>query len=124
VINVRIAIVMVLVGICLWVAQGVSVAEDIKEQMKARLPTIVDLKARGLVGENNKGYLELRSAAREQEDVVAAENRDRSQVYSAIAAQEGTTEQLVGERRAAQIGQKAAPGEWIQDSSGTWYQKQ
>ena len=92
--NVRITTVVVLVGICLclWVAQGVSVAQEIKEQMKARLPTIVDLKERGIVGENNKGYLEFRSDTREQEDVLAAENRDRRQVYSAIAAQQGTTE--------------------------------
>ena len=92
--NVRITTVVVLAGICLclWVAQGVSVAQDIKEQMKARLPTIVDLKDRGIVGENNKGYLEFRSDTKEQEDVVAAENRDRRQVYSAIAAQQGTTE--------------------------------
>jgi len=122
--NVRITTVVVLVGICLWVAQGVSVAQDIKEQMKARLPTIVDLKDRGIVGENNKGYLDFRSDTREQEDVIAAENRDRRQVYSAIAAEQGTTEQLVGERRAAQIAQKAGPGQWIQDSSGSWNQKQ
>ena len=122
--NVRITTVVVLVGICLWVAQGLAAAEDIKEQMKARLPTIVDLKERGIVGENNKGYLEFRSDTKGQEDVVAAENRDRRQVYSAIAAEQGTTEQLVGERRAGQIAQKAAPGQWIQDSSGSWNQKQ
>lgn len=122
--NVRMMSVVVLVGVCLWVAQGVSVAQDIKEQMKARLPAIVDLRDRGIVGENNKGYLEYRSEAREQQEVVAAENRDRKQVYGAIAAQQGTTEQLVGERRAAQIAEKAAPGHWIQDPGGRWYQKQ
>jgi uncharacterized protein len=121
---VKIATVLLLVGICLWVAHGVAAAEDIKEQMKARLPTIVDLKERGIAGENNQGYLEFRTNTKEREDVVAAENRDRRQVYGAIAAEQGTTEQLVGQRRAAQIAQKAAPGQWIQDPSGSWHQKQ
>jgi uncharacterized protein len=121
--KVKLAIVFLFLGIGLSVVQGVSVAQEIKEQMKARLPAILDLKERGIVGENNQGYLELRTDAKEQEDVVAAENRDRREVYGAIAREQGTTEELVGQRRAAQIAQKAAPGQWIQDPGGSWYQK-
>jgi len=99
-------------------------ADDIKARMQERLPTIVNLKSDGLVGENNKGYLEfVPGAAQKEAGVISAENKDRESVYGAIAKQQGTSQQLVGERRANQIGQKASPGSWLQDPSGKWYRK-
>jgi uncharacterized protein YdbL (DUF1318 family) len=98
-------------------------ADDIKARMKNRLPTILELKAKGIVGENNKGYLEFIGGKREKADVVAAENEDRKAVYEAIAKQQGTTVELVGKRRALQISQKADSGDWLQDAKGNWYQK-
>ena len=98
-------------------------ADDIKERMKDRLPVIEELKAQGVVGENNQGYLEFIGGKREKPDVVAAENEDRKAVYTAIAKQQGTTAELVGKRRALQIAEKADPGEWVQDTSGNWIQK-
>ena len=99
-------------------------ADDIKARMQQRLPTIVNLKSDGLVGENNKGYLEfVPGAAPKEAGVISAENKDRDSVYDAIAKQQGTSQQLVGERRANQIGQKASPGSWLQDPSGKWYRK-
>jgi uncharacterized protein len=99
-------------------------ADDIKTRMKDRLPVIVELKAQGIVGENNLGYLEFIGDKKAKPDDVAAENEDRKTVYEAIAKQEGTTAELVGKRRALQIAQKANPGEWMQDESGKWIQKQ
>ena len=105
-------------------ATGISAfADDIKTRMKQRLPVIIELKAQGIVGENNAGYLEFIGAKREKADVVAAENNDRKTVYTAIAKQQGTTAEVVGKRRALQIAQKANPGEWLQDASGKWIQK-
>ena len=105
-------------------ATGISAfADDIKTRMKQRLPVIIELKAKGIVGENNAGYLEFVGAKREKADVVAAENNDRKTVYTAIAKQQGTTAEVVGKRRALQIAQKANPGEWLQDASGKWIQK-
>ena len=99
-------------------------ANDIKARMQERLPTIVTLKAEGLIGENNKGYLEfVPGAAMKNDSVVSAENQDRQAVYSAIAKQQGTSAKLVGERRAIQISEKAKPGEWLQDKSGKWHKK-
>jgi uncharacterized protein YdbL (DUF1318 family) len=99
-------------------------ASDIKARMKERKPTIDMLKSENLVGENNKGYLEfVPGAAKKEAGVIAAENSDRKEVYSAIAKQQGTRGQLVGERRAVQIGQKVSPGSWLQDASGKWYKK-
>jgi uncharacterized protein YdbL (DUF1318 family) len=98
-------------------------ADDIKTRMKDRLPVILELKAKGIVGENNKGYLEFIGGKREKADVVAAENEDRTTVYAAIAKQQGTTIELVGKRRALQISEKADSGDWLQDAAGNWYQK-
>ena len=98
-------------------------ADDIKARMKNRLPVIKKLKAEGLVGEDNKGYLQFVGGKKAEADVVAAENKDRETVYTEIAKQQGTTAELVGKRRALQIANKAAPGEWIQDAGGNWIQK-
>ena len=111
----------VLIGIF---AAGISAfADDIKTRMKQRLPVIIELKTKGIVGENNAGYLEFIGTKKEQADVVAAENEDRKTVYAAIGKQQGTTAELVGKRRALQIAKKANPGEWVQDASGKWLQK-
>jgi len=103
---------------------GVSAfAQGIKERMKARLPVINDLKEKGIVGENNKGFLEFRGGKEEQADVISAENADRAKIYAAIAKQQGTTPDLVGKRRALQITKIAKSGEWLQDGVGKWYKK-
>jgi uncharacterized protein YdbL (DUF1318 family) len=106
-----------------WVARGTAFSDDIKSRMIARLPVLKDLKAQGLVGENNQGYLEYRGSKHSHEDVVQAENQDRRSVYSAIAKQQGVTAELVGKQRAAQIAEKADAGEWLQNAAGKWYQK-
>lgn len=98
-------------------------AGSIKERMRDRLPVIVALKAKGVVGENNQGYLELRKDTSGKQDVVTAENKDRKVIYGKIAQQTGTDIKLVGQRRAAQIAEKASSGEWLQDAAGKWYRK-
>jgi uncharacterized protein YdbL (DUF1318 family) len=98
-------------------------SESLKARMKTRLPIILELKAKGVVGENVNGYLQFVGEIKENEDVVEAENNDRRKVYTAIAQQQGTTAELVGKRRALRIAKKAKVGEWLQDQSGKWYQK-
>jgi uncharacterized protein YdbL (DUF1318 family) len=99
-------------------------SDEIKARMQQRLPTIVQMKAEGIIGENNKGFLEfVPGAAQKMQNVVADENNDRQMVYEAIAKQQKTTAELVGKRRAIQIAQNAGAGEWLQDSSGTWNKK-
>ena len=75
-----------------------------------------------LSGKNEK-FCGDQYGKKEKEDVVAAENADRRDVYKAIAKQQGATVEVVGKRRALQIAEKASPGEWIQDKSGQWIKK-
>lgn len=100
-----------------------AIAQDIKARMRARLPVIVSLKAQGIVGENNQGFLTALKSAGGQQGVVDAENQDRRIIYSAIAKKQGTSPALVGQRRAMRIAQKADPGTMIQDASGNWRKK-
>ena len=100
-----------------------GLAEDIRARMKARLPLIVELKSKGIVGENSNGLLEFVGNKKEQEEVIDAENKDRLQVYEAIAKQTATSPEVVAKRRALQIAEKASPGEWLEDENGKWYQK-
>jgi uncharacterized protein len=102
---------------------GQAWAQDIKTRMRDRLPTLVDLKTRGVIGENNQGYLDMLKGQTEKNEVVAAENQDRRTIYAEIARKTSTSAEVVGQRRAIQIAEKASPGEWLQDAAGKWYKK-
>jgi uncharacterized protein len=100
-------------------------AEDlgaVRARMAQRLSEIDDMKARGVVGENNRGLLEARGDGADQ-GVISSENKDRETVYAAIAAQTNTSPEQVARARARQIAQGTRPGVWIQDSSGEWKKK-
>lgn len=108
---------------CLLLLTATSAsAASIKERMNARIPTINSLKDKGIVGENNLGLLEYRSA-KKQEQVVADENKDRAAVYKAIGKKQGTTQNHVGQRRAKMIVNKGKKGHWFQRGDGSWYKK-
>ena len=118
----RTILAFVLIGT--FIAAVSASGDDIKARMKNRLPAIKELKAQGIVGEDNKGFLQFVGDKQAKPDVVAAENKDRQTVYAAIAKQQGTTAELVGQRRALQISKRANKGEWVQDANGKWLQKQ
>lgn len=98
-------------------------ADSIKERMTQRLPQIVDLKNRGIVGETNTGYLEFVTAQKEKQDVVAAENQDRKIIYTQIAKQQNVSIQLVQKRRAATLFSNGTEGHYYQNEAGAWIRK-
>jgi uncharacterized protein YdbL (DUF1318 family) len=101
-------------------------AEDlgaVKTRMKQRLSQLDEFKSQGVIGENNRGLVELRGGGVDAGDVVAAENRDRGIVYAAIAKKIGTTPDEVGRVRARHIAARSASGVWLQRADGTWYKK-
>lgn len=105
------------------VAQAAEDLGAVKARLEQRLPKIDELKAKGVVGENNRGLMELRGGDADAGDVVAAENRDRGIVYAEIAKQTRTTVEQVGRARARQIAGASAPGVWLQKDDGSWYRK-
>lgn len=98
-------------------------SDSIKERMLSRLPVINELKAQGLVGENNRGFLEYRTGDQPKSEVVQAENKDRQAVYQTIAQRQNTTADFVGQTRAAQIAGQEPAGVWIQKDDGAWIKK-
>ena len=105
-----------------FIFSAMAFGQDIKARIKARQPTLLELKAAGIIGENSAGYLEFRGS-KKNEDVVKAENSDRRKVYTAIGKKTGSTAEVVGQRRALKIAELAKPGDWLQNASGKWYKK-
>lgn len=98
-------------------------AASVKERMLERIPAINTLKDKGVIGENNKGYLSYRSADTPEQNLVNGENKDRKSVYQAIAQKQKVDIGLVGQRRAKQIADLGKKGHWFQKPDGTWYKK-
>ena len=115
-----------IVGLLSAGALAARAAEDmgaVKARLAQRLGSLDRLKSSGAIGENNRGLVELRDASPAAGDLVAAENRDRGIVYSAIAEQTGSSAETVGRARAKQIANASAAGVWIQRDNGEWFKK-
>ena len=102
-------------------AVGAENLAAVRQRMEKRLGAVDALKSKQIVGENNRGFLEVRgSAPGPAEQTVADENSDRRTVYAAIAAETGASPDAVGRKRAEQIASLAKRGHWVQDASGGW----
>ena len=94
---------------------------DLKQRLEQRLPTMDALRQRQIVGENNRGFLEVRGqATTEETQLVEAENRDRAEVYAIIARRSETTVDTVGRTRAKKIAASSVTGALVQDAEGNW----
>ena len=90
---------------------------------KARFADLKVLKTQGVVGENNRGYVQALSGGAEVKALAAAENKDRKQVYEAIVEQNklGPASLATVEAVFARVQRdKAEPGEKVQDAAGRW----
>ncbi len=112
-----------MVAAALLTAAAPTLADDLQARMKARLPEIVELKTKGIVGETHTGYLEFVGARKEGADIVAAENADRKQLYSAVAKKTGADVGQVGARAALKWKQNLGKGEYFKEADGTWIRK-
>ena len=97
---------------------------------------IDEFKREGVVGENNRGYLELRPHERLQKDIeyrklveqlVSEDNRDRQIIMQRIAAINPAVQAADPaevERAFAKLNRdNAKPGEWMQLPEGEWVRK-
>ncbi|MBT3386463.1 MAG: YdbL family protein [Desulfobacula sp.] len=109
--------------ICLIFSSQLVLAAGIKDRIKQRLPVIADLKTKGVIGEDNRGYLGFVTGASEQQSVIAAENKDRKMIYKHFAKQQNTTIEFIEEIQANRKAKKAKPGEFIQSRDGSWHKK-
>jgi len=98
-------------------------ADAVKDRMIQRLPAIADLKTKGIIGEDNRGYLGFVAGSRVMEEVIAAENSDRRAVYEIFAKQQNTSLDVVESVQGARKAEKANPGEFYQNRDGQWVKK-
>lgn len=119
----RIILSLVLLALGFVLAAPAQETDELKARFRERLPVLNALKDKGIIGENNKGFVEFLGKSRKSEAVVNAENADRTQLYKAIAAGTGTTAELVGQRRALQIATQEPKGRMIQNEKGEWTRK-
>ncbi len=94
---------------------------EVWARMEKRIPQVDALKASGVLGENNRGFLEVRAG--DDQGVAAAENADRAVVYAELGKQNGTTAEAVGKARAKKIFAASAKGVWVQSPTGEWLKK-
>jgi uncharacterized protein YdbL (DUF1318 family) len=95
------------------------------ENRRQRYEALKAMKGRGLIGENNRGYLDVLSDQEGAQRLTSEENRDRRTIYEAIAEQNDLT-QASGtiEKVFAQVQRdKAETGEMIQMENGQWTKK-
>ncbi len=107
----------------MMVTAGPANADAVKDRMIQRKSAVDALLASGAVGEANTGYLAFVGASRDGASTLQAENADRKTVYQQIASETGTSESVVGKRRAKQIAAIAKPGTFVQDDAGSWRKK-
>ena len=99
-------------------------AKTAQARMKSRIKEVGQLKLSGLAGEDNQGLLSSRSKLTEkQQDLLDAENKDRSIIYVVFAKKFNVPVKQVAFSRAAKIQKIAKVGTWIQAKDGSWTKK-
>ena len=99
-------------------------AKSAQVRMKSRIKAVGQLKLTGLAGEDKQGLLSSRSKLTEkQQDLLDAENKDRSIIYAVFAKKFNVPVKQVALSRAAKIQKIAKVGTWIQAKDGSWAKK-
>ena len=96
------------------------------DSRKARFADLKSFKGQGLVGEDVRGYVAALGGGSDVKAVVAAENRDRKLIYTAIVDQNGLGSGALDTVEGVFAGvqrEKAASGEKYQDEQGDWVTK-
>lgn len=96
---------------------------DAKQRIASRQSEVASLKTKGAIGENNRGFLEVRDGGGNAASVVADENRDRGVLYAEVGKRTGISADDAGKARARQLAATSVAGVWVQGDDGTWRKK-
>lgn len=121
--NIGIVLILSLVFLVTSTAAASRSLAQIKQSLKARNGAVQQLKAAGVVGETNRGYLAFIGASKGKDALVASENKDRKELYAIVAQQQGTSVAKVEQNMGVVKAKRAKPGEYYQDASGAWKKK-
>lgn len=99
-------------------------SSDVRERRRARREPILAWKSARLIGENNVGLLEARTAdgtlSEAVRKVVDAENADRKLIFEKVSAKENLPVEAVAQRMSGRMSERTASGTWVQDAAGNW----
>ena len=123
---------------CAYAQEGVlqvstASIRALKTAIKKRFPKLIPYFQKGIIGENNRGLLEIKSwqgvslAKRAKvKQLVEAENKDRTNLYQEVAKNMGIDPSQLGKVQkifAKQWQKTAHSGTWIQTEDGKWVRK-
>ena len=97
---------------------------DFASRMKERLPSLVQAKDQGKVGEGTDGFVYVRESDSEKiKKMVAAENEDRKILFKAMSSKTGGSVDEVANKFSKALVKKSKKGHWFRKSSGEWIQR-
>ena len=97
---------------------------DYASRMKERLPSLVQAKDQGVVGEGTDGFVYARESDSEKiVKMVADENEDRKILFKAMSSKTGGSVEEVANKFSKALVQKSKKGHWFRKSSGEWMQR-
>lgn len=103
---------------------GNIVFADFGSRMKERLPSLVQAKDQGKVGEGTDGFVYVRESDSEKiKKMVAAENEDRKILFKAMSSKTGGSVDEVANKFSKALVKKSKKGHWFRKSSGEWIQR-
>lgn len=84
-----------------------------------------EAKAQGLIGETSQGYLAsvTGNPSAEVRALIDKINIQRKTVYQQKAAKAGVSIQVMQQRVAQRLIERAAKGSYLRNAAGTWYRK-
>ncbi len=102
--------------------------QKVLNHRKARAHELQALKVKGLIGENNRGFITILKPTLQPKEkaLVEAENHDRKFIYTTVVKQNhlGSKGLAKVEEKFAKIrSARATKGDFIQTPSGKWVQK-
>jgi len=104
-----------------YALEGLS--PEVKEsaiRRRDRHDALEAFQARGVIGENAKGFVEIRIADSAAEALVTAENRDRLIIFEGVAKKNGTSVEDVRAIYAKNLQEDAPTGTPVQSADGSW----
>jgi len=97
---------------------------DYASRMKERLPSLVQAKDQGVVGEGTDGFAYVREGDSEKiKKMVADENEDRKILFKVMSSKTGGSVDEVANKFSKALIQKSKKGHWFRKSSGEWMQR-
>ena len=97
---------------------------DFASRMKERLPSLVQAKDQGKVGEGTDGFVYVRESDSEKiKNMAAAENEDRKMLFKAMSSKTGGSVDEVANKFSKALVKKCKKGHWFRKSSGEWIQR-